>query len=94
MADGHFKIVAIIRKRGNSTVLEYSYVPFQWEKDGYLYWPKKNAVSLRKDPMSTFESNWDRYRCKVKKDNIRCLEEAELWEEEYLNVSCTESEET
>ncbi|XP_018377394.1 PREDICTED: uncharacterized protein LOC108770344, partial [Trachymyrmex cornetzi] len=94
MADGHFKIVAILKKRGSSAILEYSYVPYQWEKDGILYWPKRNILSLRKDPTSMYESDWEQYKCKVKKDNIVGIDEAELWEEEYVNASCTESEET
>ncbi|XP_018394258.1 PREDICTED: zinc finger protein 91 [Cyphomyrmex costatus] len=83
MAGGHFKIVAILKKRGSSIILEYSYVPYQWEKDGILYWPKRNILSLRKDPTSTYESDWEQYKCKVKKDNIVGIDEAELWEEEY-----------
>ncbi len=90
----YFKIVAIIRNRGIATKMEYAYVPHQWVKDGFVFWPSKNSLTLRNDSSSAPEPEWKKYKCKVKKDFIIGKEEAELWEEEYLNASCTESEET
>jgi len=92
--EAYFKIVAIIKKRGTATKVEYAYVPHQWVKDGFVFWPPNNCSTLRDDPSSAPELEWKKFKCKVKKDFIVGKEEAELWEEEYLNASCTESEET
>lgn len=92
--ENHFKIVAIITKRGTAIKVKYAYVPHQWVKNGFVFWPPNNCLALRDDPSSAPESYWKKYKCKIKKDLIVGKEEAELWEEEFLNASCTESEET
>ncbi|KAG5890505.1 hypothetical protein JTB14_016383 [Gonioctena quinquepunctata] len=38
--------------------------------------------------------DWQQFRCKVKKNNIICLEEAELWEKQYVNASGTDAEDS
>lgn len=88
MIDGEdtFKIVAVLKRRGNSSTVEYSYVPHNWEQNETLYWPQNNLTSLRADPSTTPLEDWKTYKCKVKKKNICGIEEAELWEGEY--VSC------
>lgn len=53
---------------------------------------KKNALSLREDQYSLPGNDWQQYKCKVKLDKISGIEEAQLWEEEYLNASNTEAE--
>nr|CAH7767096.1 unnamed protein product [Callosobruchus chinensis] len=64
-----------------------SFVPHQWESEGILYWPLSNLNLLRKEACSAPDkSSWRTYKCKVKKENIVGLEEAELWEEEFVNV--------
>lgn len=90
----HFTIVAIITKRGTATKIEYSYVPHQWVQKEFVFWPPNNCLTLRNDPSSAPKPEWKKFKCKVKKDFIVGKEEAELWEEEYVNASSTESEET
>lgn len=90
----YFTIVAIIKKRGTATKVEYAYVPQQWVKNEFVFWPPNNSLTLRDDPSSVPKPEWKKFKCKIKKNFIVGKEEAELWEEEYLNASCTESEET
>ncbi|XP_011870336.1 PREDICTED: uncharacterized protein LOC105563382 [Vollenhovia emeryi] len=80
-------------KKSTTTKVKYSYVPHQWVKNGFVFWSPKNCLTLRNDPSSAPEPEWKKFKCKIKKDFIVGKEEAELWEEEYLNASCTESEE-
>nr|CAH7767571.1 unnamed protein product [Callosobruchus chinensis] len=69
------------------TVIITIFVPHQWESEGMLYWPLSNLNLLRKDACSEPDkSSWRTYKCKVKKEKIVGLEEAELWEEEFVNV--------
>jgi len=88
----YFKIVAILQKRGHKTKIEYAYVPHQWEDNGILSWPPNNCLSLRNDASSIPMKDWTSYKCKVKKSCILEREEAELWEDEYINASSTEAE--
>jgi len=78
--EDYFKIVAVIKKRR----IEYSYVPHKWEVRNILKWPQCNLRNLRTDPSSTPEDDWKPYPCKVKKTHIMGLEEAELWEQEFV----------
>lgn len=88
----YFKIVAILKNRKNRSIIEYAFVPHKWESNCTLFWPKRNVSSLRVDASSVPEDDWLKYKCKVKK-SCTGLEEAELWEEEYVNASNTEAEE-
>ena len=87
----YFKIVAVLKKRGSSSSLDYSYVPHKWEENGILYWPNNNLTSLRNDASTKPQIDWKQYKCKVKKSQIFGLEEAQLWEEEYV-ASGTDAE--
>ncbi|KAG5866773.1 hypothetical protein JTB14_015881 [Gonioctena quinquepunctata] len=48
----------------------------------------------REDVESEPGKDWQQFRCKVKKTNIIGLEEAELWEEQYVNASGTDAEDS
>ena len=68
MADEHFKIVVIMKKKGSATILEYSYGHTSGKRmESFI---DRKEISLQKDPTSIYESDWERYKCKVKKDNI------------------------
>ncbi|KAF5308690.1 hypothetical protein FQR65_LT18003 [Abscondita terminalis] len=90
----YYKIVAVLKRRKTTTVMEYSYIPHKWESDGVLKWPKKSILHLQDDLESIPQVDCDTYNCKVKKDLIFGLPEAQLWEEEYVNASNTEAEES
>lgn len=82
----YFKIVAVLKKRaGGVSSVSYSFIPHKWESEGNLFWPQSNLSKLRSDPTTEPQSDWKIYKCKVKKTNIIGLEEAELWEEEFVN---------
>lgn len=82
------------KKKGNSTIVEYAYVPQLWENNGVLLWPKTNVKQERKNAFSKPQSNWSVFKAKIKKSGIIGLEEAELWEDEFVNCSNTDAEDT
>lgn len=63
----YFTIVAIIKKRGTATKVEYAYVPQQWVKNGFVFWPPNNSLTLRDDPSSVPKPEWKKFKCKIKK---------------------------
>lgn len=89
---GTFKIVAFINKKGKSSKMQYAYVPSSWEKDEIIYWPKSGLNNERKNPDSVPAKDWFQYKGKVKKSDIFGLDEAILWEEEYLQCPNTDAE--
>ena len=56
-----------------------------WEQNGMVYWPPDELQYLRDDPSSIPQPNWTQFRCKVKMDNINGLDEAQLWEDEFIS---------
>nr|CAI5838922.1 unnamed protein product [Callosobruchus analis] len=77
----YFKIVAVIKKKR----VEYTYVPHKWEDQNILYWPPTNLSALRTNPSTEPCSDWRPYPCKVKKTHIYGLQEAELWEQQFVD---------
>ncbi|XP_045781638.1 uncharacterized protein LOC123878491 isoform X2 [Maniola jurtina] len=45
-------------------------VPSTWTRDGYLFWPKKNFLSLKKIEGSIPQHDWKPYPCIILRDNI------------------------
>lgn len=91
--EGHFKTIAFINKKGKSSTMQYSFVPHLWEKNGIISWPNSDLRRERENPNSVPQSQWFQYKGVVKKDNIYGLDEAVLWEEQFLNGPNTDAEE-
>lgn len=61
-------------------------VPSSWEKDGILFWPKKNIVSrLVRDANSTPGIEWTKMACVVKRT-------AETYAEAESELACMETQ--
>lgn len=65
-------------------------VPCRWIRDGFLFWPGKNANRLRMDLNSEPGSGWSKIACSVKRKYIPSYEEAEI-EAAELSGQNTES---
>ncbi|EAT32947.1 AAEL014814-PA [Aedes aegypti] len=65
-------------------------VPYRWIRDGFLFWPGKNANRLRMDLNSEPGSGWSKIACSVKRKYIPSYEEAEI-EAAELSGQNTES---
>lgn len=82
-----FKIVQTI-ERGRSVLTA---VPYEWESNGILCWPKKYE-KLRRIEDSKSEPNWKKINCIVKRSNLHSFREAELEIDAMSSYSDTEND--
>ena len=82
-----FKIVQTI-ERGRSVLTA---VPYEWESNGILCWPKKYK-KLRKIEDSKPEPNWKKINCIVERSNLHSFREAELEIDAMSSYSDTEND--
>lgn len=62
-----FKIVQTIEK-GNAVL---SCVPQEWERDGILYWPRKQQYRLQREEPSQPDEHWQQFNCILKRQNVQ-----------------------
>lgn len=86
-----FKIVQTIE----DSQICLSIVPYSWEEDGLLYWPKKNRLltyKLQKQENSVPDKlSWEKMTC-IKKREVSTFEEGEREISKMEKVSDTEEE--
>lgn len=85
-----FKIIQTIENNQAKLTI----IPSEWEKNGILYWPRKNSEKLHKNANSIPEKNWMTMKCKVKRSFIPRYEDAQEELGNMLLKSDTEKEQT
>lgn len=86
-----FKIVSTIEK-GRSVLTT---VPSDWEKEGFLFWPRLARIKvekLRRSMHSKPEEDWKVVNCILKRRHLITFENAELELERMCSNSDTETD--
>lgn len=89
MAEPCYKVVQV-KNKGDYELIA---VPFAWETNGKLKWPRKNSTAIRmlKDINSVPLKDWEELQCVVKRPNMPTLHAANAAIDGMLDTSNTSS---
>lgn len=89
-----FTIISIEKKWRNRTRQVISRVPNNWvspDKKSVL-WPPNNQEKFRNDVSSCPMDDWVEYPCRVRRENIKNVSDADKLEALFLDAPDTDSE--